>query len=396
MDATPHMPPPPSWSRIEAVLPAGAGGAAPVEILPTSDGGRYGKVIARVRADVAAGLRRRPGYVVGVLDVTRPDAGAELRRIDRDLVGRVAELGSLRTELGAYSVLFPTRKGLACVAAGYPPGTDPGRLLTQVAALRSVDRTALDDGTFHLITLWHEVGHCLLGRSEAEADVFAFLVAIRLGVDVRALEAWAAWREVAEWSSPFPRDDHVASAALWAVLDRVEAVRAKDGFAKAGLERVAALAKAFVDAHGADADAKRRIFRVRDAVAAGAVALASTSGATATLAILDGWFAGKSPPAELGRLVRARGFLESGRGRPTSPTDAEDGSLERFLSAEAARGDVVARAMLDRLLDPEDEVAVPRREHVFAKGIPFDVRPDDADVEVAGGTPRRSLEASAR
>lgn len=79
----------------------------------------------------------------------------------------------------------------------------------------------------HKLVLWHEVGHCLLGASEAKADAFGTLKFLADGGNRQAVEFVTAGRELNEWTG-MPSDPHFTSAALRTVL-RETAEKAPSG-----------------------------------------------------------------------------------------------------------------------------------------------------------------------
>lgn len=72
---------------------------------------------------------------------------------------------------------------------------------------------ALDDAAMHRLLLWHEVGHCLLGGSEAKADAFAVLKTMNDLKRTDFVDFAIAVRELMERTSS-PDDDHVISPTL--------------------------------------------------------------------------------------------------------------------------------------------------------------------------------------
>lgn len=354
------------------------------------DGAAYKALIGDVRATLRDSLRPRSGYRVAVLDVTAPDFDAEVASVDRALAAQADRLRELGAGTGAYSVAFPVPRGVACLVAGYPPGTDVGSLLDRVAGI-PVARAGLTDEAFARITLWHEAGHCLLGRSEAEADAFAFLAVLRSGsVTDEALRTWAAWRELSELTSPVPHEDHISSRVLRAILSRAGALRSDPRFAAMGAEGLAALARAFTARNEPDAAGTAHLRRVRAAVSAGVALIGALYPARGepNLGFLAPWLATASGQPEMARVAALRAALATGV-RVPDPDRYDPVAFDGFVAARKAAGDPVGEAMSDVLERIGD--AVPPRPFdggygaAMAARIPYRPTPGKLEAELADG-----------
>lgn len=80
----------------------------------------------------------------------------------------------------------------------------------------------ITDETWHRFSIWHEVGHCLLGSSEAKADSFGLLKTVADSGRVNFLDDLIVVRELMERIST-PLDEHIISPTLRHLTDRYRA-----------------------------------------------------------------------------------------------------------------------------------------------------------------------------
>lgn len=79
----------------------------------------------------------------------------------------------------------------------------------------------ITDETWHRFSVWHEVGHCLLGSSEAKADSFGLLKTVADSGQINFLDDLIAVRELMERIST-PIDEHIISPTLRQLIARYQ------------------------------------------------------------------------------------------------------------------------------------------------------------------------------
>jgi hypothetical protein len=117
-------------------------------------------------------------------------------------------------------------KGAICIVVGAQPELDlrdmsagfVEDMLGTKEPLAFNGGRGVDDVFYQRMMLWHEVGHCLSGGSEAKADVFAMLKMMAETRSRDGADYLIATREIMERVS-MPSDDHIISPTLRAALD---------------------------------------------------------------------------------------------------------------------------------------------------------------------------------
>lgn len=322
---------------------------------------RYRGLLDRLRGEI--GGLRTTAYRISVLDRTAPDLEAEGRGVDRSLAA-LPEILAAQGKPTAFAGTYRGRQGIGCAIAGFPPGYDHAARLSGPVG-RPIPLRGIDPEGFHWFALRHELGHCLLGASEARADAFAALMGLRDGsLDRGRLAVLAAYREAEEWLSPDPDDDHFSSASLWGIVRRTEALAADPRIKAMGVERVAELARDAADRLGLDRRAVEEAKAVRrGALAARALHPAGPEGLGGFVA----WARSHPGVPALARLAAAMENLAAGAG-PMPPFAPDAMALRAALAGLAHSGDRTAAAMLRGMSAPR----VPKGARPeFAQSIPL-------------------------
>jgi hypothetical protein len=207
----------------DPALPASGGGTTlPVrgERAATFD---YSAVIQDIQKQVDREFRGR----IHIVDRSKPIA-AELADIAA-LTGKPLKDDETFI-LGGDPHTSPARgpKATVCLVIGPPPGQDAHdvavgfveEMLGTTVAFKS--GSGITDETWHRFALWHEVGHCLLGSSEAKADAFGVLKTVSESRLVNFLDDLTVVRELMERIST-PTDEHIISPTLRQLPDRYAA-----------------------------------------------------------------------------------------------------------------------------------------------------------------------------
>lgn len=326
---------------------------------------RYRELVAEVRRQVTEDLRPGPDYRVEIFDRSRKDLGAEARRIDTSLwdfgqhVKAAARDGAM-----AQGVVIGAKP--ACIVVGFPNHTDVNAYYSQSVGF-PVNTGSLDNETAHRMFFWHEVGHCILGPSEAYADTFAALMMVRHTSTKDALAVVATWREVSELTTPDVDDDHFMSASLWRVVERSSALRSDPTFMSMDMKGVAALAKSMADTFALTEADQAEIVAFRKAVSAAAGAKAHyvrTEEGLQRVGFGD-WLRSHSRVPEFARLIRSIDSLMGGVVSQSPYKPRSSSEFRKDLSEIAGRGDPTAKLMLRGL----DRKSGPAERHEASMGI---------------------------
>lgn len=306
---------------------------------------RYRAMIENVRADLEANLRKTPDYRISLVDLSRPDLGKELARIDDDFRGEGKGVANLAHARGAFASVFPHKGKGICLVVGLAPGFEMKRFLDIGTGKAGMARGGLDAETFHKLVVTHEVGHCLLGLSEAKADAFMALMALRdPAFPKETLQAWATWREQTEWTTPLTADNHFTAKSLWAVLERADALRADPAFRAMDIEGIAGLAKAIVEERGLRPGEEEEVSAVRRGIRAAVALVAPRAGREEGAMPLLPWLRAHADVPALARVAAVLDAAVSGA-RPMRPFEARPGELRAAVARLAAGGDRIAAAV---------------------------------------------------
>ena len=336
---------------------------------------RYRALLQRFR-DAIDDRIPSSGYRIEVLDRTAPDLAAEGRKAFEKNPAYARWLADPAE--GAFYQPRRTADGPACAIVGFAPGYDVrGRLARPVRGGR-VETGTLDVETFHWFALMHELGHCLLGDSEARAETFAALMGLheeRVSRD--ELGVLARYREADEWTNPDAADDHFVSAPVWEVLRRAPALKADPAFMALSVEKVASLARSVADRY-----APGRMGVLESQAVRRSLAEASRSDMYAEApdptAAFRGWVKAHVDVPVLARYDGALSALEAGGGVPPRWTLDLNGFRDAMIRL-ALTGDRTAAKVLAALRYPDAaESAVPD----FADDIPLARRPSGFDWDV--------------
>lgn len=314
----------------------------------------YRRIVEQIRRQLAADpVSKKEGYRIEIFDRSVPDPAAEARRVDRRLPGFAASFGKL-ADTGANANAYRTSATSAtCIVVGWKPGDSASAVMGRIVGEPHADTGGMDADRFHRHGLYHEIGHCLLGGSEAKADTFAALMMLRhTDLPLDALTALASFRELAETTSPDPNDDHFVAASLWRVVQIGDRLRADDRFMAMDIGGIAGVADAIGDRFASMPDEMRgiRSFRAAFNLAAQAEVhyVAESGGLRPT--DFQGWLIANAKIPEFGRIVALARRLAG-----TGGEDARGGiGREKFdpqrvrtaLAGLADRGDPTARTIL--------------------------------------------------
>jgi hypothetical protein len=307
---------------------------------------RYRGMIESIRRDLQANLSATPGYAIDVYDISNPDREGEVARIHHSLRGGGKIVHRIAAGKGAYASGFRTSDEAAhCIVVGLRPDVRTQAFLANGTGRAAVASGSLDEETFQRTAIVHEIGHCLLGASEAKADAFAMLMSLRdPGFDKATVAAWASWREREEWTLAVTEDDHNTAKALWAILERADELRADPAFRALDIEGIAGLAKAFVEERGFAPGEEAEVASVRRGIRAGVLSVAPRAGLKEGASPLFGWLRGHADIPAVGRIVALVDNALEGA-RPLPPFEARPGEFRAAIAALADKGDPVAKAI---------------------------------------------------
>ena len=344
-------PPPAVSSHGFPLFPAPTSGG-PTRVLTLDPKGltteRYRELLGRFRASIAERLPSGP-YRIEVLDRTAPDLDLEARRAF-PWKGGYAETLAQPWGVGAFFSPIHSAAGPGCSVTGFPPVYDIRGRLSRPLRGAAVETGPLDAEAFHWFALMHEVGHCLLGNSEARADAFAALMALHEErVTVDQISAIARYREADEWTSPEPGDDHVVSGALWEVVRRAGGLAGSRAFMAMSVEEVASLAREVANDYGPTLD---EVWDMQDArraiLAAAAVPEPPGDAEGSPRPSFADWVRSHPGQPVLARLGMALGNLATGGGPP--PRFRIDlAGFRTDMARLAGQGDVRAAAAVAAL-----------------------------------------------
>lgn len=315
---------------------------------------RYKEIVDEIRGQVATQVPPAVGYRIDVLDISAKDLSGELNRISEKLKKGAGDVIRTYDRIsGAFSFNAADKKGAVCIAVGYKHGTDIDGLASQLTRVRDVKMQDLTKERYHQITLWHEVGHCLLGPDEAKADTFGALMAVRFtDISKKGLSVYAGIREMTEWTTSIVDDNHVMSKPLWAVAARMDALRQDKRFMSMGMEEIAELTQSFVAKEGPKPDEIRHVMRFRAAFREAATAKvhwAKAEGGVKPVPFFKWMQAGAKSIPEIARLLDLQKMLKDGTEPVTSPVTTGSYDLKVTLAALKEQGDPTAGRMLKGL-----------------------------------------------
>ena len=340
-------------SKVESIGPALAAVARmrPSVSLDSSKGipaARYSEIVQDIRAQIASQVKPTTGLRFEVMDIAAKDIAKEADRTSESLKGKGRAIQAVYGAMGgAFSFSTKEAKGTVCVAVGFKPQSDLQDMTAIPGADSSVQRHDLDDPMYHRITLWHEVGHCLLGPSEALADTFGALMAVRFtNLSKDGLSVYAGMRELSEWTTPVVNDNHFMSKPLWAVAGRMEALRQDERFMSLDMEGVAAVARTFVDRAGPTKEDVAQMATFRKAffeAGKAEVHWEADAGKLKPVPFFK-WVRANAPKVpEISRVLEIKRGLQEGN---VGPGTVARGGLKPALEAMKAAGDPTARKML--------------------------------------------------
>lgn len=348
----------------------------------------YHRIVDDIRRQLASDpVSRKEGYRIEIFDRAVADPKAEARKVDRTFHGfarNFAEAENLGPRASAYRA---SAKSVSCIVVGWKPEAKAADLLGLPLGLRNADTGGMDDDQFQRISLYHEVGHCLLGGSEAKADTFAALMMLRHSdLPTSALAALATFRELTEFTSRDPNDDHFISSSLWRVVEIAEQLRANPRFMAMDMGEIASVADTIGDRFASMPDEIRSIRTFRAALngvaAAKAHYVVEPQGLRAT--DFKGWLVANSGIPEIERLVALSRKL-TGNGGEVGRAKFDPQRLRTALSHLAEQGDPTARNLLSQMgrrMRPIPSMP----EYMIGPGIPlpFSYRPSPLADEIIG------------
>ncbi len=339
---------------------------------------RYRELIERFRAAVADRIPQA-GYAIVVLDRTAPDLPEDGRKAFPGGKASYASLLSFPGYDGAFAWPYDHRGGRGCVVTGFMPDYDISSRLSRPLRGAPVATGTLDAEAFHWFSLAHELGHCILGESEAVAETFAVLLALheeRLTPD--QLVVLARHREADEWTNAEALDDHFVTAPVREVLRRSRALRADAAFMAMSVEEVAALARDVAGRYGEGPDEIAGAQAVRSALLA--VASLPDAGDDATPggagAGFAAWVRAHADQPALRRLDRVLTALAAG-GAPLPRFRLDVKGFRKAMAGLAGDGDAEAAVALEAM---DKASAQPRPEIRPWRAIPLANMPAGLDI----------------
>jgi hypothetical protein len=257
---------------------------------------------------------------------------------------------SMRNRLPFVLFVKPEGGSLNCVVTGSPTSMTM-RDLTAYYFRGKPNYGAATARDFHLWTNWHEVGHCLLGASEAEAEAFGLLMLVKSGGSRDMVDAVHVLREGMETFSPILSDDnHVSGMAGW-VSRMYDRLRADTAFMSMDLGGVAVMAKEISERHSPTAEARADGMAVRRSIYAGATSedFAVDTGARGNRRTFKDWMTRCSETSPV--LARALDIMDRTRKGPRRAARyvVDRQGFDAFLEERGASGDATAARMLAAL-----------------------------------------------
>lgn len=255
------------------------------------------------------------------------------------------------------------------------------------------------DETSHRFSLWHEVGHCLLGSSEAKADAFAVLKTVAESGKLNFLDGLIAVRELMERIST-PIDDHIISPTLRKLSDRYAGGAVADDGSRSLRELAGTADQLPTPIEAATILLRNRLALTRfDEKTRGFNARAEflvpvKEGFVAT--DFRGWIKASASIPEIARIGQLIDYLEADpatRGR-LSPAVIDHTVSARAVRALARAGDPVAREIAPILGEAAPVVGLPLENEGLLAASQVDGRPitfDRSSAVVKFGRDLRSF-----
>jgi hypothetical protein len=309
----------------------------------------YHRIVENIRGQLAADpVSRKEGYRIEIFDRAVPKPMDEAKKIDRTLRGFARSFGAL-ADTGPNANAYRTSPTTAsCIVVGWKPGDSASAVMGRPVGVPHADTGGMDAEHFQQIGLYHEIGHCLLGNSEAKADTFAALMMLRhTNLPVEALRSLASFRELSELTTPDANDDHFIAASLWRVVEIGDRLRASERFMSMDIGEVAAVAESIGDRFATMPDEIRSIRSFRAAFNQAAQAkvhyVAEPGGLRPT--DFEGWLVANARIPEIERIIDLSRRL-SGAGGTVERAKFDPQRVRTALAALSDRGDPTAKSLL--------------------------------------------------
>lgn len=309
----------------------------------------YHRIVENIRRQLAADpVSRKEGYRIEIFDRAVAKPMDEAKRIDRTLRGFARSFGAL-ADAGPNANAYRTSPTTAsCIVVGWKPGDSASAVMGRPVGVPHADTGGMDAEHFQQLGLYHEIGHCLLGNSEAKADTFAALMMLRhTDLPLEALTVLASFRELSELTTPDPNDDHFIAASLWRVVEIGDRLRASERFMSMDIGEVATVADSIGDRFASMPDEMRSIRSFRSAFNQAAQAkvhyVAERDGLRPT--DFEGWLVANARIPEIERVIELSRKL-SGAGGTVARTKFDPQRVRTALAALSDKGDPTAKNLL--------------------------------------------------
>lgn len=227
----------------------------------------YRKALNDIRKQIDTAFAKDDSKRIEFFNLAETHPVKEAIRIDLALAKSAAEISARAKRDGAFTVeTSDSFEKPLCVVVGPQPSMNAREYFAGKSSV-SVNTAGLDDETMQRFAMWHEAGHCLLGSSDAAADVFAVLMEFRhSNAPGKLVPLLASFREFEEMTSPTITDDRLVSSTLWS-LNKIEAkIRKSKTFKAMGLKEVASLASEIVAEFAPAKEQRAHVARFRAAV----------------------------------------------------------------------------------------------------------------------------------
>jgi hypothetical protein len=348
----------------------------------------YHRIVEDIRRQLACdAVSRKEGYQIEIFDRAVADPMAEARKVDRTLHGFARNFSESKDTGPNATAYRASAKSVSCVVIGWKPGDTPAEVLGSPLGLPDGDTGGMTADQFQRQGIFHEVGHCLLGGSEAKADTFAALMMLRHSdLPTSAITALATFRELSEFTSQDPDDDHFISAALWRVAEMADQLRANPKFMAMDIGQIASVADTIGDRFASMPDEIRSIRTFRAAL--NGVAAAKTHYAVEPHGLrptdFKGWLVANTAIPEIDRLVALSRKLSGGGGK-VERARFDPQRLRTALSHLSERGDPTAKNLLKLMGRRMRPIHAPP-EYMVGPGIPlpFSYRPSPLVDDIIG------------
>lgn len=348
----------------------------------------YHRIVEDIRRQLASdAVSRKDGYRIEIFDRAVTDPMAEARKVDRTLHGFARNFSESKDTGPNATAYRASAKSVSCIVVGWKPGDTPAEVLGSPLGLPDADTGGMNEDQFQRHGIFHEVGHCLLGGSEAKADTFAALMMLRHSdMPTSAITALATFRELSEFTSQDPNDDHFISAALWRVAEMADHLRANPRFMAMDMGEIASVADTIGDRFASMPDEIRSIRTFRAAL--NGVAEVKTHYAVEPHGLratdFKGWLVANSSIPEIDRLVALSRKLTGGDGK-VQGARFDPQRLRTALSHLSERGDPTAKNLLKLMGRRMRPIHAPP-EYMVGPGIPlpFSYRPSPLVDETIG------------